>query len=54
LPQRTLEMSNITKEAVIIGVGDHLEIWEPKNYDKYLSDSDDKLEQAAEGMTKND
>jgi MraZ protein len=26
LPQRTLEMSNITKEAVIIGVGDHLEI----------------------------
>lgn len=37
------EYANLDKECVIIGVGNRIEIWDTKEYDKYLSDNEDVM-----------
>ena len=35
IPKNLLNYSVITDKAVVIGVGDHFEIWSPENWQKY-------------------
>ncbi|MBO5349056.1 MAG: division/cell wall cluster transcriptional repressor MraZ [Clostridia bacterium] len=45
------EYANIIKEAVIIGVGTRLEIWNKENWKKYNSDENISADNIAENMT---
>ncbi len=42
--------ANLTKECVVIGVNDRIEIWSEENYEKFLEESSDKLESIAENL----
>lgn len=38
LPRNMLEYGGFDKKAIIIGAGDHFEIWEPTKWHKYLKE----------------
>ena len=42
--------ANITKECVIIGVGERLEIWSLEDYNKYMKENEDDLANIAEDI----
>jgi MraZ protein len=52
LPKKLLEFANITNEVRIIGVVDHIEIWNPEKLDLYMSDRDDKRDEISEKVMK--
>ena len=39
---------NITKEVVVIGVGDHFEVWNASKYAEYEKSVDENFENIAE------
>ncbi len=42
--------AGITKECVIIGANDRLEIWSGEGWDNFLTDNSDKIEDIAENL----
>jgi len=36
IPKRMLEHAGITKDAILVGLGNRLELWNPEIYDAYL------------------
>lgn len=46
------EYAALTKEVVIIGAGDHIEIWDQNNWTAYCSEEAMSLEDAAEALGK--
>ena len=42
--------ANLTKECVIIGVNDRIEIWSKKNFDKFLNESMENVTEIAEHL----
>lgn len=42
--------ANLTKECVVIGVNDRIEIWDKLAYEKFLDDNSDQLENIAEHL----
>lgn len=36
IPKRLLDYAGITKDAIVVGLGNRLELWDPARYDKYL------------------
>ena len=42
--------ADLTKECVIIGANDRLEIWSEENWDNFLTDNSSKLEDIAENL----
>ena len=50
IPQYLKEYANITKEAVIIGVSNRIEIWDKKIWESFYSNSSESFEQIAENM----
>jgi MraZ protein len=38
LPPRLLGYAGLTKEVIVIGNNDHLELWEPKAWEQYEAD----------------
>lgn len=45
-----IEYATITKECVIIGVGDRLEIWDEDNWNKFFEDNESSLSDIAENL----
>ena len=45
--------AGLTKECVIIGVNDRLEIWDEKTFNNLLTDTADKIEDIAESLFEN-
>ncbi len=39
VPSRLLEFAGLTKEAVVTGVLDRIEIWEPSRFENYMAES---------------
>ena len=39
LPEKPLQMAGIGKQVVIIGVRNHLELWNKSDYDRFLADN---------------
>lgn len=50
IPQALVEHAGITKEVVIIGVSDFIEIWDAQVWDKWLEESMDSYEKTAEKL----
>jgi MraZ protein len=50
LPGRLLEHAGIEKEAVVAGVGDHLEIWDRKRWDDEQAALDASIGEVTEGL----
>ncbi len=51
LPSYLLEEGSLEKECVIVGVADHVEIWNPKQWEGYCQQADESLEDIAEQLT---
>ncbi|TAL70278.1 MAG: division/cell wall cluster transcriptional repressor MraZ [Bacteroidetes bacterium] len=47
LPKKLMEYAEIDNKVVIIGVGDHIEIWNPEVFDKYIEGSGESFEAIA-------
>jgi MraZ protein len=50
LTQNQTEYADITKECVVIGANDRVEIWSKDNWNKELNDNNDKLSDLAENL----
>jgi MraZ protein len=51
LPTPLLEEAAITKECVIVGVADHVEIWSKERWDAYYQLASNSFEEVAEQLT---
>lgn len=45
-----LERAGLTKEVVIVGTRDHVEVWDQAKYHEYMSHVEDGIEESAEGI----
>lgn len=50
IPTATMRKYNIEKDVVVVGVGDHVEIWNKTKWEEYIEASDANLEEIAEGI----
>ena len=50
LPQQIINEFSIGKEVVVVGVFNHLEIWDKKTWDEYENNNKDKFEQISEAL----
>ncbi|OYV82235.1 MAG: hypothetical protein B7Z73_17250 [Planctomycetia bacterium 21-64-5] len=48
LPPALAELAGLTKEAVLLGVQDHLEIWDRARWEAYLCDHAQRYDEIAE------
>ena len=51
LSNNLLQGASITKECVIVGVLNRIEIWSKEMWDKYYEDASDSLEEVAEKLS---
>ena len=51
LPQSLIKAAEIDRKCVVIGTGDHVEIWSEERWDAYSDIPDDSFEEAAETLT---
>lgn len=52
IPVTILDKYSISREVVVIGVGDHFEIWDKKTYQNYEKDNDKAFEEIADKLVK--
>ena len=52
VPPELAEWAKLEREAVLIGVQDHLEIWNPPQWDAYLADKQGRYDAIAEAAFK--
>ena len=50
LPQTLLVKHHIGKDVVVLGAGDHIEVWDEKKYQEYISSIEDDFEGIAERL----
>lgn len=50
IPSQLLIRYNITKEVVVLGVGDHIEVWSKETYLEYEKAADEDFEEIAETL----
>lgn len=50
IPSQLLARYNITKEVVILGVGDHIEVWSKETYSEYEKSAEEDFEEIAENL----
>ena len=51
IPSYLSKAVNIVKECVVIGVNDHVEIWDKATWDAYYEDASDSFEDIAEDLS---
>jgi MraZ protein len=51
IPQTYREFAFLTKDCLVFGQGDYIEIWDKETYQKYYSESDDDFVSASEDMS---
>ena len=54
IPTALLNKFNISREVLVLGIGDHIEIWDQKKYEEYESSIKDEFENIAESIGNND
>jgi len=47
LPKVLLELAQINEKVTVIGVDDHIEFWNPENYEEYKKKCEDEFEELA-------
>ena len=50
IPTPLADYAYLTKECVVIGVNDRIEIWSKENFDKFLNDNIDNISEIAENL----
>ncbi len=50
LPKSLIDEANLTKECVVVGVVDHVEIWDAKSWDDYYDQEKDNFESISEEL----
>lgn len=50
LPHYLKEFAEISKDIVIIGVADRIEVWDQKRWEKFNEDNRERFEEMAEGL----
>ena len=53
IPAQLIAKYSLTKEVVILGVLDHLEIWNKSKWDEYLKENEAGFEEKSEELLKN-
>ena len=53
LPSSTLNKYQIGRQLTIVGVGDHFEIWDREKFNKYQDEANERFEEIAESLDKN-
>ncbi len=48
IPAELAQMANLQREAVLLGVSDHLELWDKSRWDAYLAEKRPQYDQIAE------
>ena len=48
--KKLYEYANLDKECVVLGVGNHIEIWDEKEYEKYLNENPDIMATISEEL----
>ena len=54
IPTALLSKFNISREVLVLGIGDHIEIWDQKKYEEYEASIKDEFENIAEKIGNND
>lgn len=54
IPKKYLEKLNITSKVAIIGVNDHIEIWDSETWKQYVEGTDSNLEETIETLFENE
>lgn len=54
IPTQLLNQYQIGKDVIIIGVGDHIEVWDKAIYEKYENEANENFEEIAENLKKDD
>ena len=50
LPPALQEAAGLERECVILGIKRYIEIWDVEEYDRYLAESEDEFQEAAEQL----
>ena len=50
LPSALLNKYNIGKEVMVLGIGDHIEVWDKAKYEEYENSVRDSFESIAEDI----
>ena len=53
IPTALINKYSISKEVVVVGVIDHIEVWSKAKWEKYLEDNEAEYEQKSEELLKN-
>ena len=48
IPTALLNKFNISREVIVLGIGDHIEVWNRKTYEEYENSVKDEFENIAE------
>ena len=54
IPTALLNKFNISREVLVLGIGDHIEVWDQKKYEEYESSIKDDFENIAETIGNDD
>lgn len=54
LPSAILGKYHINKDVIVLGVGDHIEVWDKERYEEYMTSIEDEYENIAERIGKDD
>ena len=54
LPVAILGKYHINKDVIVLGAGDHIEVWDKDRYEEYMSSIEDEYEDIAERLGKDD
>jgi MraZ protein len=49
IPERLVQFAGLRHEVVLIGVRDHLELWDAERWQRYLTDNTPRFDAVAEG-----
>jgi MraZ protein len=50
LPQSLLELAGLGREVVVVGVSDHIEIWDTARWEEYQREAGTRYEEIAENL----
>lgn len=51
IPANLMKIANITKECVIVGANNHVEIWDKATWEAYLDEANKDFEDVAENLS---
>ena len=54
IPKEILNKFHLGKEVMVIGVGDHIEVWNKADYERYENETSAAFEEIAENIEKED